>query len=298
MKRTIAIVTSSYNEPQKLLAWLSNYETYSSDIALHIIVDNGSESEYLGQVKRCFPTSTILVLPYNRGMIAAMNIGFAYAVQEGADYIGSISQDMRLIPGSLLRLCQALESDSQLGIVSSVLLKGGTSNIIEEAGSDYNERLGNARKYHQGAIWDPSWVGVKDVKIVSGGMHLARRGVFEKVGFQDESLFMYADEWDFDWRVRQAGYGIGIVRDVAAWHEHLSPNGRRAPWVYYLMSRNPILIMHKHGRRQDYVLMVIVRLVMLIRPLIGLTIREGWPAALAYFRGLMDGLRGVNGPPA
>ena len=98
------------------------------------------------------------------------------------------------------------------------------------------------------------------VSFVCGGLHLVPREVFEVVGLQDEQLFMYCDEIDFDWRVQNAGYRLAIARDAAAWHEHIDVAGRRPPWTIYLWSRNRMLVMRKLGRRRDYIRMISGRL--------------------------------------
>ena len=134
--KSIAVVTASYNEPHKLRSWRENYETYAHDVALHIIVDDGSEPEYLDQVRRTFPASTILAHAQNRGLVAAYNTGFQFALQAGAAYIGPVAPDMRLMTDCLPRLRNALRADSTIGVVGPVWLQRGTQNTVEEIGGE------------------------------------------------------------------------------------------------------------------------------------------------------------------
>jgi len=294
----IATVTASYNEPHKLNAWHENYLTYAHDVDLHIIVDDNSSPEYLQSVKEKFPASVILRHNQNRGLIAALNTGFHYAIEQGVEYIVTMLPDMRLAPGCLLEMQAALEADPKLGLVCPVLLQGGSEAIIEEAGGEFDRRKVAALKNEVGQVWQEGWQDVKEVGFVSGGLHMVRRKVFEQVGLQDERLFMYCDELDFDWRVRQAGYSGGVVRHARAWHEHIYSNGKRPPWTTYLWSRNRMLIMRWHGGRLEFAMLAVARFVILFASMFGWARRDGWAYAGAHLKGFIHGLWGIDGPPA
>lgn len=62
--------------------------------------------------------------------------------------------------------------------------------------------------------------------------------VFQEIGgFDDDTFFMYCDDVDFSWMVREAGYQIIYVPSAIAFHsKHLSSNGEWLPTsaeVYY-----------------------------------------------------------------
>ena len=47
---------------------------------------------------------------------------------------------------------------------------------------------------------------------MSGGMNLGKREFYEKVGLQDEKLFMYSDEVDIGTRAKKLGFKMMIPR--------------------------------------------------------------------------------------
>jgi GT2 family glycosyltransferase len=87
-----------------------------------------------------------------------------------------------------------------------------------------------------------------EVDFISGGINMIRRDVYEKIGFQDEMLFMYGDEVDFDIRVKKARYKILALKNAICWHMHifLDKSGMRSRLAYFLFSRNMFILYRKH----------------------------------------------------
>lgn len=56
----IAAITITYNDGYKFKEWVEHYQEYKSELYLHIIVDNGSEDEYMAQLKSTFTDSIII----------------------------------------------------------------------------------------------------------------------------------------------------------------------------------------------------------------------------------------------
>ena len=75
-------------------------------------------------------------------------------------------------------------------------------------------------------------------------MNLVKREVYEKVGFQDESLFMYCDENEFFLRVSAAGYRIMATSKALSSHFHIFTEGTKndnsLAWFY--INRNHLLV--------------------------------------------------------
>ncbi len=293
----IAAVTPSFNEPHKLAAWVENYQSYRGEIDLHIIVDDNSLPEYQDQVRKNFPDSKIIFHSENRGLITAINSGFRFALKEGYDYIVILLPDMKVAPDCLASLRSALENDPKLGLVCPVIIQGKTRDIIEEAGGFFDPYRANAIKLDVGKRWQEGFQGIREVSFISGGLHMLKASLLREIGLQDERLFMYGDELDFDWRVRKAGFKGGVVLNARAWHEHDYSKGSRPPWTIYLWSRNRMLVMRWHGSRIRLLGLVLGRLVTLIPSLVNWKRKESWGHAKAHLAGFIDGVLGKVGPP-
>lgn len=86
------------------------------------------------------------------------------------------------------------------------------------------------------------------VTFIPAGAIMVRRKAFEKVGMQDENLYMYQDERDFAIRLKNAGYKEVVVTDAHAWHQHVNhPNAQGRPLTAtYYSARNKIYVTKKH----------------------------------------------------
>ena len=217
----IACVTMTYNDGFKFNEWCKWYEEYKDDFSMHIVVDNGSREEYLKEVKEYFKDSIIIERKNNGGCTAAYNDGIRYALKnKDIDAIFLVGNDVRLKKGCVSELSNYLYSDPRLGMVAPVVLRKD-SEIIEDFGvkmsffrSTFNEQGRHVADIDSGVQ--------KYVDLVPGGISLSRREFYERVGLQDEKLFMYCDERDMYYRGRKLGYKEGVTSSAVAWHQHIS----------------------------------------------------------------------------
>jgi GT2 family glycosyltransferase len=246
----VAAITITYNDGYKFDEWYHHYLEYKDDLYMHIIVDNGSEKEYLETVYKYFTDSVIIVRETNGGCTGAYNDGIRHALNDpGVDAIMLIGNDIRLAKRCIPVLYSFLYSDKDYGMVSPVLLKKNSDTVIDCYGSRISSTL-TMKDYNKGD-------NVSDLKpflvvdTVMGGINLAKRIFYEKVGLQDENLFMYSDEVDMGIRAKKAGLKMAAVKTAVAWHAHINPssNKTRNPYVNYLTGRNKIYLAGKHFGR-------------------------------------------------
>jgi GT2 family glycosyltransferase len=69
--------------------------------------------------------------------------------------------------------------------------------------------------YHQG--WK-NYSSPHEVDVISGAFFMIPRKVIDKVGLLDESFFMYGEDIDWCFRIKQAGFEIWYNREVKILH--------------------------------------------------------------------------------
>lgn len=242
----VACITIAYNDDYKFEEWCKWYDIYKEELYLHIIVDNGSQKEFLDRVKAYFTNSHIIERKTNGGCTSAYNDGIRYALSDpNVDAILLLGNDIKLPPGGIRRLYNFLMSDEKLGMVGPVVLKKD-SDVIEDFGVNIgtfvNQFLYKDMKLSQ----LPSETHMY-VDAVPGGASLSKRDYYEKVGLQDENLFMYSDERDMAYRTKKNGYLEGVTSSVTAWHQHIRcPFQDKRLKSNYLIARNRIYLEKKH----------------------------------------------------
>ena len=246
----IASITIYCNERFRLEAWKSYYDEYKDELYRHIIVNNGNPAE-TAVLRSTFPDSVVLESP-TPNMMASYNLALRHILDNypEVDAIAQIVNDIRLSAKGFSVLYDCLSTHPDAAMASPVLLRRN-SRTIDCFGCDIRPRTLDF--VHLDAARTLDEVPVED-RIVTGlpaGIFLASRVAYERFGFQDETIQMYADEVDMGIRAARLGYCFVATSRASAWHQHVNPGGRaqRSERAGFLMGRNPVYIAGKYGRK-------------------------------------------------
>lgn len=246
----IASITIYCNERFRLEAWKSYYDEYKDELYRHIIVNNGNPAE-TPVLRSIFPDSVVLESPTSN-MMASYNLALRHILDNypEVDAIAQIVNDIRLSAKGFSVLYDCLLTHPDAAMASPVLLRRD-SRTIDCFGCDIRPRTLDF--VHLDAARTLDEVPVED-RIVTGlpaGIFLASRVAYERFGFQDEAIQMYADEVDMGIRAARLGYCFVATSRASAWHQHVNPDGRvqRSGRAGFLMGRNPVYIAGKYGQK-------------------------------------------------
>ena len=290
----VAAIVITYNDGYKFKEWVENHQTYKEELYKHIIVDNGSDSEYLNLVETNFTESFIIKRTSNGGCTGAYNDGIKLALSDPkVDAIMLIGNDMKLENGGVNALSEFLGSNDFLGMVAPILL-AKDSQMIDDFGCEVSKNL-YMNPYDVGKNISELEISYRTVASVTGGMNLSKREFYETVGLQDENLFMYSDEVDMALRAKKTGFKMAVTKDVLSWHQHINPNNgnHRGVYTFYLIGRNKIYLAKKHFgfSRTIYVLGSLLWK-MGLTMIFGLFDRNRWKQQIYFFWGIVNGLLG------
>ena len=242
----VAAITITYNDGYKFKEWVEHYQEYKEDLYKHIIIDNGSKKKYLNLVKSTFIDSIIIERMSNGGCTIAYNDGIRLALEdENTDAIMLIGNDCKIEKNGIPNLYNFLYSNNKYGMCSPIMFSKD-SEKIEDYGCNIDFFLYMKVKNHKKGIQDlPDYI---ESETVLGGLNIATREFYEKVGLQDEKLFMYSDEIDFGLRAKKSGFKFAFTKNVKSWHQHINPNNKniRNSYAGFLISRNKIYLGYKH----------------------------------------------------
>jgi GT2 family glycosyltransferase len=167
-----------------------------------ILVDNGSPDGDLGEMHRKLRASDPLLCNDE-------NLGFAKAVNRGirrsdADYVCIQNNDTVMYPHGYERMIAHLEADPDIGLIGPMTDNADTDQRWSAEG--------------------PGGAG-EGVEITDGLIAffctIIPRRVLDQVGPLSEDYGLgYGEDNDYCIRVRDAGYKLGIARDVFVHHDH------------------------------------------------------------------------------
>lgn len=215
----MAVAVISYDTREQLAACLATIDPHQGSREV-VVVDNGSQDGSVEMVRARFPWVTLRVSPSNRGYGSAANQAFALC---RADYVLLLNSDTLLADGTVPALASYLDGHPRVGIVGPRLLNPDRSLQCScyPFPSPLNELLrwtslgvvvGHLPGLRERYLPTSSHRFARPADWVVGAALAIRRKAFETVGGFDESFFMYSEEVDLCYRLRQAG-----------WETHFAP---------------------------------------------------------------------------
>lgn len=90
-----------------------------------------------------------------------------------------------------------------------------------------------------------------EVEVMSGAFMLVKKEAVERVGLLDERFFMYGEDVDWCYRLKQAGYRLVYdPQTQVIHHKSASSGGRRHPKIVFEFHRAMWLFYQKNLRSQ------------------------------------------------
>jgi GT2 family glycosyltransferase len=210
-----------------------------------VVVDNGSTDGSVDAIKAKFPKAALLPQAKNTGFCIANNLAIKYALQNGAEYLLILNNDMVVEPSILTELTKVLDSDKAIGAVSPLIAYYNDPKSIWFIGCRID--WGNGELMKRYAPEDMA-KGLLDTDIVSWGAVLTKREAIDSVGYLDERFFLYYDDTDWSVRCRKKGFKTVSFTKVLAYHKSSrSSGGAYSPVFYYYYTRNKMIFMRKHA---------------------------------------------------
>jgi N-acetylglucosaminyl-diphospho-decaprenol L-rhamnosyltransferase len=238
---SLTVVIVSYRCRDLLAACLRSIEQnpYSGGPTAIIVVDNASRDGTAELVRRSFPGVHIVELSQNFGFSAANNVALREARSEP---ILLLNPDTEIWPGVLDEMVEFLYAHPRAGIVGCRLVRRDGS--FDHAAKRSFPSVRDAVRYFGpnggcSGYLAPEMAedGVGPIDAVNGAFSLVRKTAMDEVGLLDEGYWMYAEDLDWCYRFRQAGWEVLYNGQVTTLHIKGgtvgSPRRLRQNWAFH-----------------------------------------------------------------
>ena len=290
--RIVAVVVN-WNGGESNLRCLDSLAEQGEVLERVLFVDNASSDGSRELVARSRPQVEVLDAGANFGYGGGNNLGFARALELGADAVLVVNNDVTFERGAVARLAAALEREPRVGVVGPRVLMSDRPELVWAAGGELTwcQNLTTLRGF--GARDGDEWRRELEVDYVAGCALLVRREVLEALGGFDDSYFAYTEDVDFGLRARRAGWSSRIVGSAAAYHApSSSTGGGYNPRRKYMMGLNSVRFLREWGGVRAWLRFVAYDVLTLPPLLVAGLFRGQAKAVLAKAWGIVDGLRG------
>jgi GT2 family glycosyltransferase len=284
----------AYNSPETTAETLRSLRRQTHADYHLLVIDNASHNGSLEPLAREFPGLEVRRLPENRGYTGGVNFALDLARAEGYDCLLAATHDVEVGPRALEHLLETARSHPEAGVVGGVEFDPRTERERASAGGVYSKWLSrltweSAPPRETGAAEEPC-----EVFCVHGALLLLTEQAVAAGVRLDENLFMYFDEVDLGFQLREKGLRALVDRRVVFSHNR-GPETFE-PWVGRLMQRNRLYVARKHGRWFQLLFYIFYSTLLELPAKVVFRCLQGRVRfALACVAGQLEGLRGQSG---
>jgi rhamnosyltransferase len=300
MKQSLALIIT-YNPP-------SGFEHHLEQLFVEferlILVDNGSspaaQKMLQDQVELRRDALVLLLNPTNLGVAAALNQGFAWAIQRGFDFIVTLDQDSLPAPGMNETLLNSFEhhpNRRKLAVLAPTIVE----ELLPHPARYIRSK---AHFLFERVTCEKSFLRNVSFAITSGSLY--NLTYYQDIGpFRDDFFIDYVDT-EYCLRAIARGYEISIACDARLIH-HLGKRQKKhflgreqyptfhAPFRWYYISRNrvPMLRIYAFHLPHWFFYEIAITLTSFTRMMLFETQRT--TKIRAFLIGTLDGLLGKMG---
>jgi N-acetylglucosaminyl-diphospho-decaprenol L-rhamnosyltransferase len=244
----LGIVIVNYNTRDDLARCLASIAASDGRSAYEVVVvDNGSQDGSAQMVRERYPWARLIVSERNGGYAYANNLGLrllGYGVQglatggdphetpvgAGPRYALLLNPDTVLPPDALDTMVAYLDAHQQVGVAGPRLVRRDGSldracrRSFPTPSVSFYHLAGLSKLFPHSprfGRYNMTYVDEHvetEVDAVVGAFMLMRSEALEQAGLLDESFFMYGEDLDLCYRIKQRGWQIRYVPQVTVLH--------------------------------------------------------------------------------
>lgn len=206
----LSIIIVNYNTKDLLQRCLESVFASRTDFLLEVIVsDNGSTDGSIEMIRSRFPAVKLIENNANLGFSKGNNVAIR---QVGGRLVLLLNSDTEVTADNLDLSIKYMDEYSEVGAMGcKVLLADGTLDKASRRNfpNPWNSflRLFGFRKFSDYNVEGPMDQEA-EVDSVVGAYMMLPKNVIDKVGLLDEEYFMYGEDLDWCFRIKQAGYKV------------------------------------------------------------------------------------------
>jgi len=244
----ISILFVNYNDKKNLRSSLESLQVPSSPNIETIVIDNASTDGSQSMLKEEFPDIHLIQNHENMGFSKACNQGFR--ISKGS-FILYLNPDTVLEPSTLNRLYEEMRLFRDTGAAGPVLIQENNAFQVS-----FGSKRTFLTEIIQKFLLNPfhktrirSRKKRKNVAWLSGACLFLRREALEDAGGFDENFFLYYEDIDLCYRIKQKGWNIVLIPEARTFHKGGASTGKDRLLSRYYYRKSQLYFYKKHNTR-------------------------------------------------
>ncbi len=260
-----------------------------------IVIDNGSKFSPAKEVSSRHAWVRIIENERNLGYAGGNNVGMRAALDEGAEFIWVLNNDVVVEPDSLDHLVAAAQRHERAGAVGGKVFRGDEPARLWMTWGRVTWLQSLIALEGRNRLDDGRYDVERAVDWLPGCSILFRANALKEVGLFDEDYFAYHE--DVEWAARARGYGWQCWFSGASRIHHSAHGSSGGEQTYvgfrkYLSARNSILYARSYARFHQKLLMYAAIVITLPFQFLRRLASGEQEGIYLKIRGWIDGLRG------
>ena len=256
----VSVVIVNWNTRELLKQCLKSVYAETSVPAEIFVVDNASGDGSAEMVRANFPRVCLIANSDNKGFAAANNQAIN---RTQGQYVLLLNPDTKVLGAAIDKLAAYLDDEETVGACTGKLLNGDGS-LQKNVGNFYSfwstlfenrilpAILPNSKFLAKRlvAFWDHATS--RDIDWARGAVLLVRKKVLDRIGFLDERFYIYGEEIDLCWRIKQYGWRIIYLPEAEIIHYGKASSSQRRKEMFIQNYKSFYLFLKKHYPGYSY----------------------------------------------
>ncbi|TKX86687.1 glycosyltransferase family 2 protein [Halorubrum sp. SS5] len=234
----VNIIIVNYNGKKRTKKCLLDINNLKYDNFETVVVENGSTNNPIDSPNDLPGELHLIINEVNKGYSAGANDGIKYSLNEGADYILLLNNDMNVPSNLLTRLIKTIQSDDG-SVAVSCPIRFIDNDEIQYAGGDLKPRFAKANFYNEVKHREPY-----ETDALLGALILISADFLEEINGLDEHYFFGHDDIDLSYTIKERGRNVLVDPSVEVYHKGSASAGTWNSFRIYHSTRNRLYFIH------------------------------------------------------
>lgn len=299
----IAVVICNHNKGDRttdcIRSVLSSHHFVIGDTLKIFVVDNASDDNSAAVITKAYGDRISFTRSdSDLGSCGGLNLGIEQALSEGFPYICCMGEEVTADPDALKTMFDFMAATPSAGLVGGKIFHSHMPHYIQHFGMSVDFRHFKASMLYADTPDSENIPNLVYCDAISGSCMMVRAKAIEKAGLMPTENFLYWDDTEWGYRIKQSGFEVVALGDARFYHSanpmHRCDNTK----VNYYMTRNGMHFFMKYTKPEDCMRMSIVLLRSIFEDFYLHKMGNAHNMAQSDIAALLDAISGVRGKAA
>jgi len=203
-----------------------------------IVVENGSPDQSPARLRAAPGIDALIESRQNLGFGGGCNLGIAQARAAGCKYVWLLNNDTTPMPDALAALLDGIGADPRIGAIGSLIFRDvACTELLCWGGGKVSFLTGQPRQRRTPG----------EINFLTGTSMLLRLDALAAIGDFDPRFFLYWEDTDLCFRLREAGWRLAIAEASHIRHAVSASTRKLGPDLTRYFNNSALMFFARHA---------------------------------------------------